>query len=376
MCNHPLHPFLLSLPKTEHHMHLEGSLSPELLFRLSAKNNIPLPSPETDPAFSSVESLYERYSNFTSLDDFLHYYYIGFTVLVHESDFEELAYAYLSAQSKEANLRHAEVFFDPQVHLSRGITIDTVVKGWESALARVQKEEEEGGLVDITAELIPCFLRHLDVEDSERCLSLLVDGGFLLAEEKPSRLAGIGLCSTELDKPPSTWAPIFSIANKNGIRTTAHAGEEGPAEYVTAALDDLHVKRIDHGVHAADDEELMERLAREQVLVTVCPVSNVRLKVKQKLQDVPLRTFLEKGVRFSLNSDDPAYFGGYLQGVYCAVQEVFGFSVHEWDVIARNGVEGSWCSEERKTRLMREIESVVGVWTRKEEEGGEFGLVN
>ncbi|KAK4207608.1 adenosine deaminase [Rhypophila decipiens] len=374
MCNHPLHPFLVSLPKTEHHMHLEGSLSPELLFRLSAKNNIPLPSPETDPAFSSVESLYERYSSFTSLDDFLHYYYIGFTVLVHESDFEELAYAYLSTQSREANLRHAEVFFDPQVHIARGISIETIVSGWESALQKVQKEG-----VDISAQLIPCFLRHLDVKDSERCLSLLLSGGFFKppnpAEEKPSsrRLEGIGLCSTELDKPPSTWAHIFTTAKQAGItNTTAHAGEEGPAEYITAALDDLHVTRIDHGVSAADDENLMDRLAKEQVLVTVCPVSNVRLRVKQKLEQVPLRRFMEKGVRFSLNSDDPAYFGGYLQSVYCAVQEVFGFTVAQWAVIARNGVEGSWCGEERKRVLMGEVEGVVGAWAGKEE-GGRLG---
>ncbi|KAM7208511.1 adenosine deaminase [Naviculisporaceae sp. PSN 640] len=369
MCKSPLHPFLLQLPKVEQHLHLEGSLSPELLFHLAQKNSISLPSPSLDPAFTSPATLLARYEKFTSLDDFLHYYYIGFTVLITVSDFEELSYAYLSRAAREANVKHAEVFFDPQVHVARGVEIETIVTGWERALRRLK--DEEG--VDITASLIPCFLRHLDLEDSDRCLGLLLDGDGKGRQEP--RLVGIGLCSTEVAKPPSTWKSIFDIAREKGIRRTAHAGEEGPAEYVIAALDDLQVERIDHGVHAADDEKVMERLAREKILLTVCPVSNVQLKVKEKLEDVPLRVFLDKGVRFSLNSDDPAYFGAYLQEVYCRVQEAFGFTVREWEVIAKNGIEGSWCDEGRKKAVLKEIDDVVGAWVRREKEG-ESELVN
>lgn len=390
MCKSPLHPFLLQLPKVEHHLHLEGSLSPELLFHLAHKNAVRLPSSSLDPAFASPSTLHERYQDFTSLDDFLHYYYIGFSVLVTVSDFEELSYAYLSRAAREANVKHAEVFFDPQVHVARGVEIETIVQGWERALWRIREKDK----IDLTASLIPCFLRHLDLQDSGRCLGLLLGGGYLTAPEtgpvdgadgeengksngssKEPRLKGIGLCSTEIAKPPSTWKSIFDIAREKGIRRTAHAGEEGPAEYVTAALDELQVERIDHGVRAADDEKVVERLARERILVTVCPVSNVKLKIKEKLEHVPLRTFLDRGVRFSLNSDDPAYFGAYLQEVYCQVQEAFGFTVREWEVIARNGIEGSWCDGERKEVVLKELEDVVGAWVRREEES-ESELIN
>lgn len=373
-------------------MHLEGSLSPELLFTLSKKNNIPLPSPSVDPAFSSAETLYTRYENFSSLDDFLHYYYIGFSVLLTESDFEELSYAYLVRAALEANVRHAEVFFDPQAHLSRGISVETIIRGWEKALERVQQQEK----LAITALLIPCLLRHLDVSDSEDCFQGMVDGGYFFSVPGPSpsvltekngnansqgtgkegeegtqaRLAGLGLCSTEIAKPPSNWGSIFRKAKELGVRRTSHAGEEGPAGFVSAALDELEVERIDHGVHAADDPALLDRLAREKILLTVCPVSNVRLKGFSHIGEVPLRKLLEKGVRFSLNSDDPAYFGAYLQEVYCRVEEEFELGFNVWGQIAKNGVEGSWCDEERKKAILEEIDGLVGEYGRKEEEEG------
>jgi len=346
-------------------MHLEGSLSPELLFRLSQKNNIPLPSPTVDPAFTSIQSLYTRYENFTSLDDFLHYYYIGFSVLLTESDFEELAWSYLSQAAREGNLRHAEVFFDPQAHLSRGVAVETMVSGWERASKRAETE------LGVSSLLVPCLLRHLEVSDSEGCFDGLVKGGFFEKDAGGlgrSRLAGIGLCSTEMGKAPGAWRGIFQRAKELGIRRTSHAGEEGPAGFVAAALDELEVERIDHGVHAADDGELMGRLARERVLLTVCPVSNVRLKGVERIEQVPVRVFIDEGVRFSLNSDDPAYFGAYLQEVYCRVQEAFGLSVGEWRDIARNGVEGSWCSEQRKGVILAEIERVVTEWEGREKE--------
>ncbi|KAK0639426.1 hypothetical protein B0T16DRAFT_463103 [Cercophora newfieldiana] len=359
MCNSPLHNLLTALPKCEHHVHLEGTLSPSLLFALAAKNNIPLPpsapTPESesfDPAFTSPSALSARYTTFSSLDDFLHYYYIGFRVLLSPSDFEALTYAYLSHAARSANLRHAEVFFDPQGHTARGVPLEHVITGFHAAAARAQSE------FGITAELIPCLLRHFSVEAGTECFdSLISTGGFA-----DGRLKGVGLCSTELDKPPEAWKGIFARAKGRGIRRTAHAGEEGPAGYVRAAVEMLDVMRVDHGVRAAEDNAVMQMLADKGVMLTVCPMSNVALKGARSIGEVPVRRFLDAGVRFSLNSDDPAYFGGYIQENYCAVEEAFGLSVEEWGGIARNAVEGSWCSEERKGVLLGEVEAVLGGW--------------
>lgn len=335
-------------------MHLEGSLSPELLFELSSRNNISLPSPSEDPAFSSVASLYERYAGFQSLDDFLHYYYIGFTVLVHEADFESLAFAYFTKAAGQG-LRHAEVFFDPQVHINRGIAYHTVVDGFTKARRRAEVE------LGVTSLLIPCLLRHLPVPDSLGCFQVMRDAGHF----KDGTLAGMGLCSSERDHPPSMWKDVFALAKAEGVRLTAHAGEEGPATYITEALEELSVTRIDHGVNARNDVTVMKRLADTQTMLSVCPLSNVVLRGVTKVAEVPIRTFLDQGVRFSVNSDDPAYFGGYILDNYCAVQEAFDLGVDEWRTIARNAVEGSWCGEERKKELLDEIEMVVGDWRNK-----------
>ncbi|KAH8906697.1 adenosine deaminase [Coniochaeta sp. PMI_546] len=355
MCKSPLHNFLTRLPKCEHHLHIEGSLSPELLFSLSAKNSIPLPPVSEDPSFASPEALNERYARFSSLDDFLAYYYIGMRVLITASDFSELAYAYLAGAVRDGNLRHAEVFFDPQAHLARGVAIETVVEGLLDGKRRAEAEfahrSRSGGPGRLTVLLIPCLLRHLPVEDSAACFELMRDRGYFASGD----LAGLGLCSTELAKPPENWAGIFAAAGEAGIRRTAHAGEEGPAGYVVDALDRLGATRIDHGVRAAEDEAVMERLARDGVLLTVCPMSNVRLKGVSRIEHVPIRKFLEKGVRFSINSDDPAYFEGYIQDNYCAVQDAFGLTAEEWRTIATNAVEGSWCDEARKREILDEI---------------------
>lgn len=351
MCKHNLHGFLAALPKCEHHMHLEGSLSPELLFQLSARNSIPLPSASDDPAFASVATLYERYANFTSLADFLHYYYVGFTVLIHEADFEALAYAYFTKAAGQG-VRHAEVFFDPQVHINRGIAYHTIVDGFTEARRRAEAD------LGLTSLLIPCMLRHLPVPDSLACFTTMRDAGHF----RDGTLAGLGLCSTERDMPPALWSDVFALARADGVRLTAHAGEEGPAAYITEAMDELCVSRIDHGVNARHDEAVMARLAAEKTLLSVCPLSNVVLRGVAKVSEVPIRTFLDKGVRFSINSDDPAYFGGYILDNYCAVQEAFGLSVDEWRTIARNAVEGSWCGQDRKDNLLAEIDSVVGEW--------------
>lgn len=355
MCDHAMRGFLAALPKCEHHMHLEGSLSPELLFELSARNGIPLPPASEDPAFASPAALRERYAAFTSLDDFLHYYYIGFTVLVHESDFEDLAYAYFTKAAAQG-VRHAEVFFDPQVHLARGVAWATAARGFTRARARA--ERDLGGL---TSLLIPCLLRHLPVPDARRCFDVMRDAGAFA----DGTLGGLGLCSTERGMPPGLWREVFARAGAEGVRLTAHAGEEGPAAYVAEALDELRVVRIDHGVNARDDEAVMRRLAEEKVMLSVCPISNVVLRGVTKVSQVPVRTFLDNGVRFSINSDDPAYFGGYILENYLAVQEAFGLSIQEWRTIAVNAVEGSWCGEERKEVLLAEIDQVVSEWKDK-----------
>lgn len=354
MCNHNLHAFLAALPKCEHHMHLEGSLSPELLFQLAARNKIPLPSASDDPAFASVATLYERYANFTSLADFLHYYYIGFTVLIHEADFEALAYAYFTKAAGQ-RVRHAEVFFDPQVHINRGIAYRTIVDGFTKARKRAEAD------LGLTSLLIPCMLRHLPVPDSLACFTIMRDAGHF----NDGTLAGLGLCSTERNMPPSLWKDVFALARADGVRLTAHAGEEGPAAYITEAMDELSVSRIDHGVNARHDEAVMARLTAEKTLLSVCPLSNVVLRGVASVSEVPIRTFLDKGVRFSINSDDPAYFGGYILDNYCAVHEAFGLGFDDWRTIARNAVEGSWCSEERKVDLLAEIDTVVGEWKHK-----------
>ncbi|EFX06640.1 adenosine deaminase [Grosmannia clavigera kw1407] len=355
MCRSPLHPLLQALPKCEHHMHVEGSLSPELLFTLAKRNNVTLPE---DPAFASVEALYARYDQFSCLDDFLHYYYIGMSVLVTAADFETLALAYFE-RAHSTRVRHAEIFFDPQAHLERGVALSEVVAGLDAA-SRVA--ESRWGL---TSLLIPCLLRHLPVEDSGRVAeSLRPYWPSTAAPADSTPLAGLGLCSSERDRPPTLWSDIYADTRKAGLATrfTAHAGEEGPAEYVSLALDHLAVERIDHGNAAAQDPELMARLARDRVMLTVCPLSNVRLRVAPSVAHVPIRTFLDAGVAFSVNSDDPAYFGGYIQENYCAVQDAHILEPKHWEIIVRNAVTGSWCDDDRKAVLLAEIDSVFGHW--------------
>ena len=350
MCNSPLHQFLRELPKCEHHMHLEGALTPHLLFDLAAKNHIALPS--DDPAFASIDALLERYKNFTSLDDFLHYYYIGMSALQTSSDFEALAMDYFQHAHADGVV-HAEVFFDPQAHLSRGIAYSTVLSGFQAARAQAK------AAFGISSELICCFLRHLPVPDT---LST-----FALPDVQASLTSGavtaIGLDSSELAFPPALFTDLYAHAESLALKRTAHAGEEGPAAYIRSALDDLHVQRIDHGIHLADDAELLARVAAEGTLLTLCPISNVLLRCVPSVAELPIRTFLEAGVKFSINSDDPAYFGGhYVLDNYCAVQEAFALSVEEWAGVVEAGVRGSWCGEEKKDEILALLEGVVRKW--------------
>ncbi|MCJ1308529.1 adenine deaminase [Agyrium rufum] len=351
MCKHPLHPFLASLPKIEHHMHLEGSLGPDLLFRLATANNVILPSPSTDPSFASPQTLLARYENFASLDDFLAYYYISMSVLQRESDFEALAWEYFR-RAKADGVMHAEVFFDPQAHTGRGVKYEVVRDGFERACRRAEAE------LGLSTKLIVCFLRHLPVPETEDMFVVV------LPDLKSGRLAAIGLDSSEVGFPPSLFEGVYRRAREEGIRRTAHAGEEGPAESVWGALRGLDVQRVDHGISIAKDGKLVEEVARRKMLVTMCPLSNVRLKCVKNVGELPIRLFLDKGVRFSINSDDPAYFGGYILDNYCAVQESFALRIEEWETIVRNSIEGSWCDDDRKTAMGKELASYVSTYTR------------
>jgi adenosine deaminase len=337
MCKSALHPFLEALPKCELHLHLEGTLSPALEFELSQKNNITLPK---EPAFASPEALLERYSHFSDLDDFLHYYQIGMTVLQTASDFESLAMDYFIKASSDG-VHHAEVFFDPEAHTSRGISYETVVKGFQTACQRAEKD------LGISTKLIICVLRSFPVQSAQDTYETAVRLGHFT----DGTLGGLGISDTEIGQPPVKWKEIFTAAKKAGIRRTAHAGEEGPAEFIRDALDFLHAERIDHGKSLADDPELMKRVANEKVLITMCPVSNVRTRVIERIGESPIRKFLDAGVSFCINSDDPAYFGAYILDTYCAVQEAFDLSIREWELITTNSIEGTWCDEKRKREL-------------------------
>ena len=347
MCNSKHHAFLKSLPKCEHHMHVEGALTPDLLFQLAAKNNIQLPG--GDAAFASADSLRERYNKFSSLDDFLQYYYIGMSVLIEAVDFEALAWDYFQHASTDGVV-HAEVFFDPQAHLCRGVKLEVVLSGFNAARQRAENE------LDISSELICCFLRHLPASDSLTTFEMEE----IQSSLKQGHIAAIGLDSTEKDKPPELFKDIFNRAKTLGFRRTAHAGEEGPASYVRDAIDILDVQRIDHGVRVAEDPELMKLVAEKGLLLTVCPLSNVFLQVVSSVKELPIRQFLNAGVNFSINSDDPAYFGNhYILDNYCAVQEAFDLNVQEWKRICEASIRGSWCSEDRKSELLGRLRKTI-----------------
>jgi adenosine deaminase len=334
-------------------MHLEGALSPPVLFQLAAKNKIQLPS--DDAAFASVEALSKRYNDFSSLDDFLHYYYIGMSVLIDASDFEVLAWDYFQHAARDG-VAHAELFFDPQAHLERGVTFATSQKGFEAARRRAEVE------LGISSELICCFLRHLPVAHCEATFS----HEELQASLEQGHFIGIGLDSSELAFPPEMFKDLYANAKAKSLRLTAHAGEEGPAEYIANALEHLQVERIDHGIRLAEDPALMPRVAQQGTLLTVCPYSNLYLRCVTSIAKLPIRTFLDAGVKFSLNSDDPAYFGNhYILDNYVAVHEAFALSVDEWALVCENGIRGSWCSETRKEALLEQLKRTIDEWRNR-----------
>ena len=345
-----MHAFLKAVPKCEHHMHLEGSLEPALLFKLANENGIELPS-DTDPAFASVDSLLERYKHFTSLDDFLHYYFIGMSSLKKEADFETLAWEYF-VRAKADGVMHAEVFMDPQIHAERGVEYSTVVDGFTTACKRAETE------LGITTELIVCFMRHLPVSSAETLYQKA------LPDLRSGRVSGIGLSSAEKGNPPALFKSIYASAGTEGIRRTAHAGEEADVSYMRDALESLSIQRVDHGIKLVDDLDLMAEYVAKNILVTMCPLSNVRLQCVKDVKELPIRAYLDNRVRFSINSDDPAYFGAYILDNYCAVQEAFGLDMEEWTSIITASIHGSWCSEARKEEMFAVFADVLAQASR------------
>jgi adenosine deaminase len=324
------------LPKCELHIHIEGSLEPELMFALARRNGIRL-------RYESVDALRQAY-RFRNLQDFLDIYYQGMSVLITEQDFYDLAFAYFQRAGAD-NVRHVEMFFDPQGHTSRGIAFSTVVNGLSRAIADAGRE------LGVQASLIMCFLRHLDEADAERTL----DSALAFR----NKIVGVGLDSSEAGNPPSKFRHVFGRARDAGLFLTAHAGEEGPPSYVWEALDVLGVGRIDHGNRSLDDPSLVGRLAREQVALTVCPLSNLRLRVIDDLTHHPLRRMMDKGLVVTVNSDDPAYFGGYVNENYRAVSDALSLERDEIAAIVRNGIRASLMTAPEKGKVLAEVDRVI-----------------
>ena len=324
--------FIRSLPKAELHLHIEGSLEPELMFELAARNHIDLP-------FDTVEAVKQAYQ-FSNLQDFLDIYYQGMSVLITEQDFFDLTLAYL-LKAKADGVRHVEIFFDPQGHVERGIAFETVVNGIHRALIEGEIKH------DISFGLIMCFLRHLSEEAAFETLAQ--------AAPFKDKIIGVGLDSSEMGHPPEKFARVFAEAKKQGYHLVAHAGEEGPADYVRQALDLLNVERIDHGNAILDDAELTQRVAEEGIALTVCPLSNLKLCVVDDITRHPLPAMFKAGLKVTLNSDDPSYFGGYIGDNYLAMAQAFDLDRKTLVKLAKNSIGASFASKQRKQSLLLEL---------------------
>lgn len=330
-----LESFVRALPKAELHLHIEGTLEPELMFALAQRNNVRLP-------WNSVAETRAAYA-FTDLQSFLDLYYAGAAALVQEDDFHDLALAYFT-RAHEDGVVHAELFFDPQTHTERGIAFETVLDGLERAC------DEARARFGISSRLILCFLRHLSEEEGFATLEL--------AMPHLHRIHGVGLDSSEKGHPPSKFARLFARCRALGLHVVAHAGEEGPPAYIVEALDVLEVERIDHGVRASEDSALMQRLAREQVALTVCPLSNVKLRVFERLEAHNLRQLLEAGLKVTINSDDPAYFGGYIAENFLQTARALDLDAAALKRIARNSLEASFVSDAERRPWIARLESL------------------
>ncbi|MGP9487647.1 adenosine deaminase [Glutamicibacter sp. AOP5-A2-7] len=324
----------LKLPVAELHIHLEGSLEPETIFALAAKNRIALP-------YQSVEELREQY-DFNNLQSFLDLFYANMAVLRTSEDFHEITRAYLQ-RAHDSGVRHVELFFDPQAHLERGLTLSDVISGISAGL---DEAKQRWGM---THKLIACFWRHAPAATAMEILQLIVS-------EKHD-IDGIGLDSSELGFPPELFTEVFAYAREHGLHLVAHAGEEGPADYIRQALDLLRVERVDHGIRCLEDPELVTRLVNEQMPLTVCPFSNVRLRAVDTLADHPLPQMLEAGLKVSIHSDDPAYFGGYMDANFSAITEQFSLTASQLATLARNSFDGSFLEAGEKAARVAEVDA-------------------
>ena len=328
--------FIKSLPKVELHLHIEGSLEPEQMFEMAQRNEVVLP-------YASVEEIRSAY-DFNNLQEFLDLYYAGMSVLQTRRDFYDLTYAYLKRVNADY-CRHVEIFFDPQGHTERGIPFADVIEGILSALEQGEADFR------ISSHLILSFLRHLSEEAAFETL----------AEAEPyyDRLLGVGLDSSELGHPPSKFERVFAKAVSLGLKSFAHAGEEGPPEYVYEALEMLKVDRIDHGNRSLEDDALVKRLVDEGMVLTVCPLSNLKLCVVDDLKAHPLKKMLDVGLVATVNSDDPSYFGGYLNDNYIQTADALGLSKEDIVQLVRNGFEGAYLSDARRAALLEELQNII-----------------
>lgn len=325
--------FIKGIPKAELHLHIEGTFEPELMFEIARRNGLEI-------KYDSVEEVRRAY-DFNNLQEFLDIYYEGAGALIKEEDFYDLTWAYLR-KAREENVIHTEIFFDPQTHTGRGIGFGTVVNG----ISRALKDGEEK--LGISSKLIMCFLRHLSEEEAMKTLKESL--------EYKDMITAVGLDSSEAGNPPSKFQRVFAEARKEGFLAVAHAGEEGPAEYVREAVELLKVSRIDHGNRALEDEELTQELAKKKIPLTVCPLSNLKLKVIDDMSEHPLKKMMEAGLLATVNSDDPAYFGGYVNENYLAVAEALKLSEDDIRRLAKNSFAASFPDEETKNGLIEKVD--------------------
>ena len=324
--------FIREVPKTELHLHIEGTLEPELMFDLAKRNGIKIP-------YSNVDEVKSAY-NFSNLETFLNIYYEGSKVLINEQDFFDLTWSY-AIKCREDNIVHTEIFFDPQAHLSRGVKFETIINGINNALLKANKEFR------LTYKIIMCFLRHLDEKSAFKVLDQAI--------EHKDKIIAVGLDSSEKGNPPSKFKNVFKKAIKEGFLTVAHAGEEGPPEYIWEAINLLEVKRIDHGVQCLKDEKLTKELIKKQIPLTVCPLSNIKLCVFKDLKKHNLKKMLSEGLMVMVNSDDPAYFGGYLNENLVKSQAALNLSKNELKTLIINSFKSSFLSEEKKMKWTNKI---------------------
>lgn len=328
--------FIEGLPKVELHLHIEGSLEPDLMFSLAQRNKIKIP-------FNSVEEVKQAY-NFSNLQDFLDIYYQGMNVLQTEQDFYDLTMAYLKKVAAQ-NVMHTEMFFDPQGHTERGVKFETVVNGITRALADGEKN------LGVSSKLIMCFLRHLSEESALKTLD----------EARPfkDKIFGVGLDSSEKGHPPSKFERVFAKAKAEGYKVVAHAGEEGPPEYVWEALDKINVDRVDHGNRSLEDDKLVARLVKDEMALTVCPLSNLKLCVVKDMKNHPLKKMLVLGLKATINSDDPSYFGGYMNENFKAVTDALGLTKQDLATITRNSIEASFLERAQKDAMLKKLEDYM-----------------